>query len=208
MPQIDAVVFDIGRVLIEWNPERFYDNTIGETRRREMFDAIDLHAMNELIDLGNPFRETVYTCADQHPKYRAEIRMWHDNWIEMAGPAISDSVRLLRAIRAKDTSVFALSNLGIGTLDVACKAYPFLNEFDQRFISGQLQATKPRDRIYELLEQGSGIAPENILFADDLPANIKTATNRGWHAHLFKDPAGWAKALIHHNVLTAEEAAL
>lgn len=208
MPQIDAVVFDIGRVLIEWNPERFYDETIGETRRREMFDAIDLHAMNELIDLGNPFHETVYACADEHPKYRAEIRMWHDHWIKMAGPEIPDTVLLLRAIRAKGTPVFALSNLGIGTLEVASKAYPFLNEFDQRYISGQLQTTKPENRIYELLEQGSGIAPENLLFADDLPANIATATKRGWHAHLFESPAGWANALVHHNVLTPKEAAL
>lgn len=81
---IKAVVFDIGNVLIEWQPERFYDSVIGENRRREMFAAVDLHAMNDLVDMGHPFTETIYATAEKYPEWREEIRMWHDRWIEMA----------------------------------------------------------------------------------------------------------------------------
>ena len=208
MTQIRAVVFDIGKVLIEWHPERFYDSQIGAKRRREMFAAVDLYAMNARIDLGAPFRETVYTFADAHPEFGAEIRLWHDDWIKMAAPEISGSVRLLRVIRAKGTPVFALSNFGIGTFEVAAKTYPFFNEFDQKYVSGRLGEIKPHVRIYEMLEQGCGLAPESLLFTDDMPQNIDTAVKRGWNTHLFEGPAGWAEMLVLHKVLTPQEASL
>ena len=100
MLQPQAVIFDIGNVLIEWNPERFYDATIGADRRRAMFAAVDLHAMNDAIDAGALFRETIYDCADRHPDWAAEIRMWYDRWIDMASPRIDGSIALLRALRA------------------------------------------------------------------------------------------------------------
>ena len=128
---IKAVVFDIGNVLIEWQPERFYDSVIGETRRRAMFDAVDLHSMNELVDLGHPFTETIYAWAEKHPEWREEIRMWHDRWIEMATPVIDHSVRLMRALQAKGTPVFSLTNFGIDSYDYAATHYDFLRAFDR-----------------------------------------------------------------------------
>jgi len=208
MGQIKAVVFDIGRALIEWHPERFYDSVIGIERRREFFAAVDIYTMNQRLDMGAPFRETVYAFADKHPKYSAEIRLWHDSWIKMAAPEISGSVKLLRAIRAKGIPVFALSNFGIGTFEVAATHYPFFNEFDQKYISGHLQEIKPHARIYELLEQGSGMVPTALLFTDDVLENVKAAATRGWQTHHFDGPAGWAKALIRNGVLTDDEAAL
>ena len=80
---IDAVVFDIGNVLIEWNPERFYDATIGEDRRRALFDAVDLHQINDRVDRGEHFRTVIYEAAETYPDWTAEIRMWHDNWIDI-----------------------------------------------------------------------------------------------------------------------------
>ena len=79
MPGIDAVVFDIGNVLIEWQPERWYDARVGEARRRAMFAAVDLHAMNDRVDRGEDFREVIYGTADAYPDFAAEIRMWHDH---------------------------------------------------------------------------------------------------------------------------------
>lgn len=208
MGQIRAVIFDIGRVLIEWHPERFYDSVIGTVRRRELFANVDIYAMNARIDLGAPFQETVYAFAKEHPDYSAEIRLWHDSWIKMVAPEISGSVRLLRAIRAKGMPVFALSNFGIGTFDVAAKHYPFLNEFDQKYVSGLLREIKPQARIYALLEQGCGLAPASLFFTDDMLENIEAAARRGWQTHHFDGAAGLAKALIHHGVLTTSEAAL
>ncbi len=208
MGQIKAVVFDIGRVLIEWHPERFYDSEIGLERRRDFFAAVDIYRMNERIDLGAPFQETVYEFAEAHPEYSTEIRLWHDSWIKMAAPDISGSVRLLRAIRAKGIPVFALSNFGIGTFETAAKHYPFFNEFDQKYVSGHLQEMKPHARIYEMLEQGSGLSPASLLFTDDVLENIDAAAARGWQTHQFNGPDGWANALVRHGVLTPEEAAL
>ena len=104
-----AVIFDIGNVLIEWQPERFYDAEIGEDRRRAMFAEVDLHGMNDRVDLGGHFTETIYGAAETYPDWRDEIRMWHDRWIELATPAIDHSVRLMRALRAKGVPVFSLS---------------------------------------------------------------------------------------------------
>lgn len=206
--QAEAVIFDIGNVLIEWQPERFYDRVIGAERRRALFAAIDLHQMNDRIDRGAPFRDTIYDTAEAHPDWRDEIRMWHDNWIEMAAPAIPHSVRLLRALRARGVPVFALTNFGIQNFEMAARDhYPFLNEFDRRYISGHMGMAKPDAAIYASLETDCGIAPERLLFADDRAENIETARRRGWQVHHFTGPDGWAARLVAAGLLTPEEAA-
>ena len=204
---IKAVVFDIGNVLIEWQPERFYDAEIGEARRREMFAAVDLHAMNELVDLGHPFTETIYETADKYPDWRDEIRMWHDRWSELASPAIDHSVRLMRALQARGTPVFSLTNFGVGSYDYAATHYDFLRQFDRDFISGHMLVTKPSARIYEMLEQASGLSGDALIFADDRDDNIAAAGARGWHTHLFDGPQGWADRLVAEGLLTRSEAA-
>ncbi|MBO6601657.1 MAG: HAD family phosphatase [Roseicyclus sp.] len=204
---IDAVIFDIGNVLIEWQPERFYDREIGEARRRALFDAVDLHAMNERVDLGHGFQDVIYETAARYPDFATEIRMWHDRWIELAQPVIPHSVKLLRALRARGVPVFALTNFGIESYAYAQTQFDFLNEFDQEYVSGRMRVTKPDPRIYELVEEQSGVAPQNLLFADDRAANISAARVRGWKAHLFEGPAGWADALVMHDLLSPEEAA-
>ena len=120
---IEAVIFDIGNVLIEWQPERFYDATIGPEARRRMFAEVDLHAMNDVVDAGGPFRETIYKAAARHPEWEAAIRQWHDNWIEMASPRIEGSIALLRALRAKGVPVLALTNFGIDSFAYAQTQY-------------------------------------------------------------------------------------
>ncbi|MBL4768507.1 MAG: HAD family phosphatase [Rhodobacteraceae bacterium] len=202
-----AVIFDIGNVLIEWNPERFYDRVIGEDRRRAMFAAIDLHVVNDLVDKGAHFKDTIYAAADANPDWRDEIRMWHDNWIEMAAPEIPHSARLLRALRAKSIPVFALTNFGIQTFDVATTYYDVLNEFDRLYVSGHMQVTKPDTQIYQQLEADCGIDPRALLFADDRADNIGVAKARGWQTHLFTDPQGWADRLVAEGLLTQKESA-
>jgi 2-haloacid dehalogenase len=202
-----AVVFDIGNVLIEWQPERFYDRTIGADRRRAMFDQVDLHAMNDRVDMGEHFTDTIYATADAYPDWRAEIRMWHDHWIELAQPEIPRSVRLLRALRGKGVPVFSLTNFGIQSFDYAATHYPFLREFDRQYISGHLKVIKPDPKIYEVVETDSGVAPGTLLFTDDRPDNIAMAASRGWQTHLFQGPDGWAARLVAEGLLTEKEAA-
>ena len=199
---IDAVIFDIGNVLIEWHPERYYDRTIGADRRRAMFAEIDLHGMNDLVDRGADFQSTVYKTAEKYPHWREEIRHWHDNWLDLAQPVIEHSVALLRALRADGVPVFALTNFGIRTFEIAEMAYPFLAEFDRRYVSGHMGVIKPEARIYEIVEEDCGIAPDRLLFTDDRPENIAMAQSRGWQTHLFDGPLGWEDRLVSSGLLT------
>ncbi len=201
MPMIQAVVFDIGNVLIRWQPEQFYDRVIGPEKRKQMFADVDLHGMNERVDLGEDFTKTIYDTAKDFPKWRDEIRLWHDRWIEMAQPAIEHSVTLLRALRARDIPVFALSNFGIGSFDHAKTVYDFLVEFDRSYISGHMGITKPSPEIYQHVERDSGIAPAGLLFADDRLDNIQAADARGWKTHHFSEPQGFADRLIAEGLL-------
>lgn len=196
MPRPKAVIFDIGNVLIEWNPERVYDRVMPDRAAREaLFAAVDLHAMNDRIDRGAPFRETVYETAERHPEHREMIRLWHDRWIEMASPAIPGSWTLLRGLRAAGVPVFALSNFGIGSFEVAETHYPILAEFDRRYISGHMGVIKPEPRIYEMLEADCGLTGAELFFTDDRPDNIEAARARGWQTHRFTSPEALAGAL-------------
>lgn len=203
----EAVVFDIGNVLIEWQPERFFDREIGETRRKAMFASVDLHAMNDRVDSGAHFTETVMATADAYPDWRKEIEIWHDRWIELASPVIDHSVRLMKALQAKGTPVFSLTNFGIQTYDIAAEKYGFLREFDRDFISGHMGVIKPDPKIYDMLEQRSGLNGAALLFADDRPDNITAAEVRGWQTHLFDGPQGWADRLVSAGLLSRAEAA-
>ncbi len=205
---IQAVIFDIGNVLVEWQPERHYDAVIGSDRRKKMFAEVDLHGMNDKIDMGGPFRETIYETAARHPEWRAEIEMWHDDWIKLASPAIDHSVALLRAIRSRGMPVFALTNFGIESFDYAATQYAFFAEFDRRYVSGHMKVIKPDPQIYRMVEEDCGLAPEGLLFADDRADNIAAAAARGWKTHLFEGSEGWAKSLVAHGVLSAAEAGL
>ena len=202
-----AVIFDIGNVLIEWQPERFYDRVVGKERRKQMFETVDLHGMNDKVDLGHHFTETIYATAEEYPNFRDEIRMWHDHWIELASPAIDHSVRLLRALRKNGVPVFALSNFGIQSFDYAETKYAFLGEFDRRYISGHMGVIKPDPRIYEMVEADCGVAPEALLFADDRQDNIDMALSRGWQGHLYRSSEGWAQELVSRGLLSEADAA-
>lgn len=203
---VDAVVFDVGNVLIEWQPERAYDRLIGPEKRQQMFAELDLHDMNNDVDLGAPLKDRVYAFAEDNPAWRDEIRLWHDNWFDLAGPAIDHSWRLLRALRAKGIPVFVLSNFGDDIWDRASEVFDVLKEFDRYYVSGKLGHVKPFNRIYEIVEEDSAIEPDRLLFADDREDNIAMARARGWQTHLFDGPQGWADRLVSEGLLTPEDA--
>jgi 2-haloacid dehalogenase len=208
MSQRQAVIFDIGNVLIGWQPEAHYDAKIGEARRRAFFDAVPIHDHNIEIDRGAPFRETIQALAEAYPDWRAEVMLWHDDWLQMVRPAIEGSVATLRALRAKGIPVFALTNFGDTTFDIALKAYPFLQEFDRAFVSARMRLIKPDPAIYAAVEQATSIAPEALLFTDDRPENIEAAAARGWGTHLFTGWQAWAARLVDEGLLSKQEVGL
>ena len=206
--KVEAVIFDIGNVLTRWQPEAFYDREIGEARRRALFDAVDLHGMNDEIDAGALFRETIYDWAGRYPDWAVEIGWWYDRWIELATPRIEGSIALLRALRVRGVPVFALTNFGRYSFDEALPRLDFLAEFDRYYVSGRMGVIKPDPRIYEMVEQDCGLAPHALLFADDKAENIAAAADRGWRTHQFESWQGWAERLVAEGLLTRGEAGL
>lgn len=204
---IEAVIFDIGNVLIEWQPERYYDTIMDPPERARMFAEVDLHGMNDVIDRGGPFRDTVYEWAGRYPRWHDQIRLWHDDWIKMAAPVIPHSLRLMKALQRRGVPVFALTNFGIDSFAYATRFYPFLHEFDRAYVSGHMGVIKPETNIYEMVEEDCGLPPASLLFTDDRFDNIAAAGARGWQIHHFKHPAGFADRLVAETLLTANEAA-
>ena len=208
MLQPQAVIFDIGNVLTRWQPEAFYDRVIGPDRRQALFAEVDLHGMNDAVDEGALFRETIYDWADRHPDWGPEIRMWYDRWIELASPRIEGSIALQRALRAKGVPVFALTNFGRYSFAEAIPKMDFLTEFDRRYVSGEMGVIKPDPLIYQMVEEDCGLPPESLLFTDDRADNITAAARRGWRTHQFESWQGWAARLVAEGLLTKEEAGL
>ncbi|MFN3646462.1 MAG: HAD family hydrolase [Gemmobacter sp.] len=200
----EVMVFDIGRVLIGWDPEGFYDRVIGVPARARLFAEVDLHGMNLAIDRGEGFGSVVAACAAAHPAWAGEIMLWHDRWSEMVTGPIEGSVRLLRALKARGVPVLALTNFGRETLQIAQARFDFLNEFDAMVVSGHLGAVKPEPAIYAALESVAHVPPDRLFLADDVAANCAAAAARGWHTHLFQSPEGLAAALLAHGLLTEE----
>jgi 2-haloacid dehalogenase len=208
MSQPQAVIFDIGNVLTRWQPEAFYDRVIGEDRRRALFAEVDLHRMNDIVDEGALFRETIYDWADRIPHWQAEIRLWYDRWIELASPRIEGSIALQRALRAKGVPVFALTNFGKYSFEEALPKMDFLTDFDRLYVSGRMGVIKPDPRIYEMVEDDCGLPPASLLFTDDRADNITAAARRGWRTHQFESWQGWAARLVAEGLLTQQEAGL
>lgn len=208
MSQPQAVIFDIGNVLTRWQPEAFYDRVIGEERRRALFAEVDLHRMNDIVDEGALFRETIYDWADRHPHWQAEIRLWYDRWIELASPRIDGAIALQRALRAKGVPVFALTNFGKYSFEEALPKMDFLTDFDRLYVSGRMGVIKPDPRIYEMVEDDCGLPPDRLLFTDDRADNITAAARRGWRTHQFESWQGWAARLVAEGLLTQQEAGL
>ena len=208
MQQPQAVIFDIGNVLMHWNPEGFYDRRLGEAGRRRLFAETGIEAMNLSIDAGAPFRATVEAHATAHPAWSDEILCWYHNWIEMASPRIEGSIALLRALRARGVPVWALTNFGCDSFTYAQSQHDFLSEFDRAFVSARMGVIKPDPAIYAAVEAQGGLAPDQMLFTDDKPENIEAAAARGWRVHLFTGWQGWAQRLVDEGLLTAPEAGL
>ncbi|SHJ46375.1 2-haloacid dehalogenase [Shimia gijangensis] len=203
---IEAVIFDIGNVLIKWQPESYYDRVIGPERRKAFFADVPLHEEHQKVDEGASLRDVFYNLADQTPEWADELRMWHDNWNDLAAPEIPHSVRLLNALKLRGVPVFTLTNFGHDNFPISQEKFGFLKCFDREYVSGRLNLIKPDPAIYAHVEQDCGITPEALLFTDDREDNIATASARGWQTHHFTGPMGWADRLVAEGLLSAKDA--
>ena len=207
---VQAAVFDIGEVLVQWRPERVYDRLIADEAERARFRAeICTDAWNAAFDRGAPMPEGVEAHAARHPAHADLIRAWWSCWPEMFAPAIDGSVALFRALKAAGVPVFGLTNFAAETFEIAQRMYPVLTEFDRVVVSAHVRRNKPEPEIYEALEreaaEAAGLAPDALFFTDDRAENVAAARARGWTAHLFRGPYGLSRALVETGLLAPHQ---
>jgi 2-haloacid dehalogenase len=185
--RLDTVVFDLGGVLMEWEPRRLYRTMFdGDDEAMEQFLAtVCSPAWNDELDRGLPFATGVERLVAAHPHHAARITAYQTRWEEMLGPAVDDAVAVLRDLRDAGVPVYALSNWSAETFPVARRRFPFLDWFDGVLISGDVGVTKPDARIFAELCRRFGLDPARSVFVDDRADNVEGARRAGFVGVLF-----------------------
>ncbi len=200
---IDTVIFDLGGVLIDWNPEYVFREVFDDHSEMQYFlREVCSPEWNEQQDAGRTLREATEILVAQFPDYEPQIRTYYDRWQDMLGGAISNSVEILRGLHQKRTHrLYALTNWSHETFPVALELFDFLHLFEGILVSGEEKLLKPDKRIYELLMSRYGIEGHRALFIDDNPKNVKGAQDAGLHAIRFESPEQLALDLKNFNIL-------
>lgn len=176
----DTVVFDLGGVLIDWNPRHLYRKLFDDEAEMEHFlEHVCTGAWNAQQDAGRPFAEGVRVLAAQHPEKFDLINAFHTRWIEMVAGAIDGTVEILRTLRDQGTPIYALTNWSAETFPLVRPTFDFLNWFRGIVVSGEEQLIKPDPAFYELMMNRYNLRAENLVFIDDSRPNIETAQQLG-----------------------------
>lgn len=190
------VVFDIGNVLLRWDPRFLFRKVFSDERRMERFLSTAC-AMEWILqtDICTDFSATVEARIAGHPEFERELRLFDQRWTEtLAGP-IAANVELLEHLREAGRPVYGLSNYAAEKFELSRKLYPFLDMFDTLVVSGREGVAKPDRRIFEILFERSGRHPRNLVFVDDSPRNIAAAERLGMKAILYTDGVDLAREL-------------
>ena len=202
-PPVLAVVFDLGGVLIDWDPRHLYRSLFhGDDAAMETFLAtVCTPEWNRQQDTGRPWSEAVATLIAEHPEQHELIRAYWERWPETLGDAIQPTVDVLADVRASGVPIYALSNWSAETFPAARPRYPFLEWFDGMVISGEVRVAKPDRRIYEALLERYELEPGSIVFIDDVAENVDAARALGIRSIRFTDGAALRRELIALGVL-------
>ena len=183
-----TVTFDLGGVLIDWNPRYLYQKLFDDEAEMERFLAeVTTQEWNAAQDAGRPWSEAVEVLSAKFPDHRDLIDAYHTRWPEMLGEAIHGTVAILDELRARGVRLYALSNWSAETFPVALERYPFLGWFDGIVISGEVGAAKPDVRIFQELIDRHEIEPSETVFVDDNEPNVTAAAAMGFIALRFHD---------------------
>ena len=186
---VDAVVFDLGGVLIDWNPRHLYRKLFEDEAKMERFlSEVCSPVWNVTLDAGMSFDEGIAELLRRHPDEAHLIRAWKERWEEMLGGAIEGAVALLDELHAAGMPLYALTNWSAETFPIGRRHFPFLERFRDIVVSGQEKIVKPDPRIFELLVRRTGVAPERTVFIDDGERNVAAAARLGFRAVRFTDP--------------------
>jgi HAD superfamily hydrolase (TIGR01509 family) len=196
------VVFDIGNVLVRWNPRNLFRKTMNDEARMERFLSTAL-AMDfvSLTDIVADFSKAVAERARVFPEFARELHLFDERWVETLGAPIEENVALMRRLKREGSPVYALSNFATVKFAIARQMFDFLNEFDAAVISGHVGAAKPDPRIYEILFAQVRRPPQELLFVDDSLRNVEAARAAGMAAIHFRPGVDLESELEAHGAL-------
>jgi 2-haloacid dehalogenase len=178
-----AVVFDLGGVLIDWDPRHLYRRLLADEAAVEEFLAtVCTPEWNAELDRGRPFAEGVAELVERHPEHAAAIAAYHERWPEMVAGDIPGTVEVLAELRAAGVPLYALTNWSAETFAITRGRFEFLEWFDGLLVSGEERVTKPDPAIFQLLLDRFGLDPTATVFVDDSEANVAAARRLGFDA--------------------------
>jgi 2-haloacid dehalogenase len=204
---IEAVIFDLGGVLLDWNPRYLYRKLFEDEEAMEQFlSEVCTMKWHEANDRGVPFEVTCAQLASEHPEHAEHIWAWGTRTEEMLGGPIDGTVEILRELaREGSVRLFALTNMEAHTYPLRRERYEFLRWFEGTVVSSAEGVIKPDPRIYRVLLERYGLKPASTLMIDDNPHNVEAAQALGMPSVLFESPEALRVALVGAGVLEAAE---
>jgi 2-haloacid dehalogenase len=185
-----TIVFDLGGVLIDWNPRYLFRKLLKSGEEIEYFlNNICSPEWNAQQDAGRPFHEAAAVLKTQHPQYADLIDAYVERWEETLGDAHWETVEVLREVKQTGMSVYALTNWSAETFPVARKKFDFLNWFDGIVVSGEVRLKKPDPAIFRLLLEKYQIDAGQTIYIDDVEENIVAADRFGFRTIHFQNAA-------------------
>ncbi|MBP7555614.1 MAG: HAD family phosphatase [Chitinophagaceae bacterium] len=192
MSAINTIIFDLGGVLIDWNPRYVFDDNYFETeeKRAYFFNHICTNDWNEEQDAGRSIVTATQELVEKFPEWETAIRDYYGRWTDMLKSSIPDTVEIFRALRQNDRfKIYALTNWQAGLFDIALVRYDFLHWFDGRVVSGEEKTRKPFPEFYQRLLNRYEVDPATAVFIDDNLRNVKAALDLGIDSIHFQSPA-------------------
>lgn len=190
MQKTDTIIFDLGAVLIDWNPRYLYRKIFKTEEEISWFlENICTHDWNEKQDAGRPFEEATEELVIKFPEHDAAIRAWYGRWEETISGAIPGTVEILRQLRdSKKYRLYALTNWSAQTFPWALQNFEFLHWFEGIVVSGVEKSRKPFPEFYQVLFDRYKVTPASALFIDDSQRNIDGAQAVGLPGIHFQSP--------------------
>lgn len=203
MMDIHHIVFDVGRVLVHYDPHQGYYDLLPDISERTAFlTDVCSSAWNQEQDRGRTWEEAEAEAIARHPDKQDLIRAFRRNWHLMVSHEYPESVAVLRALLARGHDVTLLTNFAADTFREAQRRFPALAETRGATVSGEVKLIKPDPAIYAHHTKSFGLTPSSTLFFDDSPANIEAARSVGWNAELFTSVAKLRDDLERHGIAT------
>lgn len=198
---INTILFDIGNVLIDWNPDHLLAKLLPDAAAIRDFRAQAVtHDRILAMDRGQSWDAQLAEIAVECPQHLATAQVYRDRWVETISGPIQGSVDIMHRLKQAGYPLYALSNYGVENFDATVKIYPFLDSFDGRVVSGYEGVIKPDPAIFDLVIQRFPLDPAKTLFIDDRPENIDAAKECGFQCHLFTDASRLAETLTQAGV--------